>query len=99
MIKKTIILVLVFLIVINTIYWISLIYQLGRLGGINLYFLDSYFLDGLLRYSGEGGNYAVKNIIDILTITDAVLIAISFMIILLYKKDKTLRGKKNEKDI
>jgi len=31
--------------------------------------------------------YAVKNLINLLAITDFVLIAISFIIILLYKKD------------
>lgn len=80
--KKTIILVLVLLIVINTFYWISLIYQLGGQGWV-----DSPFLFGLLHYSGEGGKYTVKNIIELLAITDIVLIAISFMIILLYKKE------------
>lgn len=80
--KKTIILVVVLLIVINTFYWISLIYQLGRFA-----WLHSNFIRGLHSYSGEAGTYAVKNIIELLAITDAVLIAISFMVILLYKKE------------
>lgn len=73
---------LIAIILINTIYWISLITQLGRLKIWN-----SSFLSGLYRFSGEHGDYAVKNIIDLLAIKDAVLIAISFMIILLYKKE------------
>jgi len=81
MTKKTIILVLIAVIFINTFYWISLIYQLGRFA-----WLHSNFLRGLHSYSGEAGTYAVKNIIELLAITDIVLIAISFMIILLYKE-------------
>ena len=78
MTKKTIILVLIAIILINTIYWISLIPKLTTS------YLESRLIKSLYLINKE---YAVKNIIDLLTITDAVLIAISFMIILLYKKD------------
>jgi len=99
MTKKVIIYVFIFLIVINTIYWISLINLLGSFDNKTweiykykssksvLKMWNLSFLSGLYRYSGEHGDYAVKNIISLLTITDAVLIAISFMIILLYKKE------------
>ncbi|MBA7493085.1 hypothetical protein ES702_03640 [subsurface metagenome] len=80
--KKTIILVLIAVIFINTIYWISLITQF-----VSSHWAKSNFLRSLYLYSGEGGTYIVKNIISLLAITDAVLIAISFMIILLYKKE------------
>lgn len=77
--KKTIILVLVLLIVINTFYWTNLI---SRLIGPSLY--ESKLLISLYLANKE---YTVKNLINLLAITDAVLIAIYFMIILLYKKD------------
>lgn len=64
MTKKTIIFILIAVILINTIYWISLVSLEG----------------GLFRHSAS-------RIINLLAITDAVLIAISFMIIHLYKKD------------
>ncbi len=70
MTKKTIILVLIAIIFINTIFWISLI---SNTGGGSL-------ISGLFMNS-------VPRVINLLAITDAVLIAISFMIILLYKKE------------
>jgi len=76
--KKTIILVLIFLIVINTFYWISLISKLITS------FSESRLIMSLYLTNKE---YAVKNIIDLLAITDAVLIAISFMVFLLKNKN------------
>ena len=78
MTKKTIILVLIAIILINTIYWISLIPRLFPLSSESRLIMSLYLTNK---------EYAVKNIIDLLAITDAVLIAISFMIILLYKKE------------
>ena len=68
MTKKTIILVLIAVILLNTIYWInkSITHVYGR----------------------EGKIMKLKDAeITLLLITDAVLITISFMIILLYKKE------------
>ena len=76
MTKKTIILVLIAIILINTIYWISLIPRLFPLSSESRLIMSLYLTNK---------EYAVKNIIDLLAITDAVLIAISFMIILLYR--------------
>ncbi|GAG61640.1 unnamed protein product [marine sediment metagenome] len=78
--KKIIILVFIAIILINTIYWISLIPRL-----FPPYSSESRLIKGLYFTNEE---YAVKNIIDILAITDAVLIATSFMIILLYKNKR-----------
>ncbi len=78
MTKKVIIFIFIAVILVNTIYWISLFPKIGRL---------EHFQSDLIRGLGCGNEYTVKNIIDLLTITDAVLIAISFMVILLYKKD------------
>jgi len=68
--KKTIIFILIAVILINTIYWISLISN--TCGGL--------LIEGLRMNSAP-------RVINLLTITDAVLIAIYFMMIPLYKKE------------
>lgn len=79
MTKKIIIFIFIAVILLNTIYWINLI---PRLIGPSRY--ESRLIMSLYLTNEE---YAVKNLINLLAITDIVLIAISFMIIILYKKD------------
>ncbi len=69
---------------LNKIYWINLI---PRLIGLSCY--ESRLIMSLYLTNEE---YAAKNLINLLAITDAVLIAISFMIILLNKKDRNFKG-------
>ena len=92
MTKKTIILVLIFLLVINTIFWLYMgirVYRYIRvctIGGKNWYIEYSKIKEsfgGSMILTFED-TYPHTPFI-ILAITDAVLIAISFMIILLYK--------------
>jgi len=70
MTKKTIILLLIAIIFINTIFWISLISNTGW----------GSLIEGLRMNSAP-------RVINLLAITDAVLVAVSFMIIHLYKKE------------
>lgn len=79
--KKTIILVLIVVIFINTIYWISLTLTLRKASGFKSKLIESFLL--------ANKEYTVINPINLLAITGIVLIliAISFMIILLNKKD------------
>lgn len=114
MAKKTIILVLITLLVINTIFWLYIGIRVYRLISLRKDF-DKWLSAELFTYMSEEnrmkyiqkhselrekltlgfGGYFVRTFVDtyphtpfiILPITDTVLIAISFMIILLYKKE------------
>ena len=109
MTKKTIILVLITLLILNTFYWINSIAQISEeykwseeLTRRGLYpppdVIDwkaaiegetkyhRYTFSERLLMSLERWKLS-KGVVAILIITDAVLIAISFMIILLYKKE------------
>jgi len=112
--KKTMILVLITLLVINTIFWLYIGVRVYRLISLKKSF-EEWLSGELLTYMNEEnrtkyiqkhlelrekltlgfGGYFVRTFEDtyphapfiILAITDAVLIVISFMIILLYKKE------------
>jgi len=85
MTKKTIILFLIVVILINVIYWISLTHILSEASGFK-----SKLIEGFLFNNRE---YSVINPINLLAITGIVLIliAISFIIILLNKKDRNFK--------
>ncbi|MBA7490727.1 hypothetical protein ES702_01270 [subsurface metagenome] len=111
MTKKTIILVLITLLVINTIFWLYIGIRVYKLISLNKH-MD--VIEEMPRLEGKYRLKAVKNYFEmrdkitdgfggsiveifedtypytpfiILAIIDVVLIAIAFMIILLYKKD------------
>jgi len=93
MTKKTIILVLIALLILNTFYWLNLIVQksapkppilLGRRIDWDKVVWENYTFSENLAIS-LGDWELSKGLIMLLVITDAVLIAISSMIILLYK--------------
>jgi len=110
MTKKTIILVLIVLLILNTLFWINLIVQEKRdkvivrgdikpieykpLGSdtdkdgdtdIKVKYLKDTYSERLVEALRDWERS--KGIVTLLVITDIVLIAISFMIIPLYKKD------------
>jgi len=66
------------ILILNTFYWINSISQMANKKGLHTF---SEKLSMALHWE------ASKGFINILLITDAVLIAIYFMIILLYKKE------------
>lgn len=114
MTKKTIILVLIFLIVINTIFWLYIGIRVYRLISLKKSFKE-WSSGELIKYMSDEsrtkyiqnevhlqgkltlgfGGYFVRTFEDtyphtpfiILAITNSVLVAISFMVILLYKKE------------
>jgi len=85
MTKKTIILFLIAVILINTIYWISLTHILSKASSFKSKLIESFLL--------TNREYNVINPINLLAITGIVLIliAISFIIILLNKKDRNFK--------
>ena len=98
MTKKTIISVLIALLILNTFFWFNLVVQ--RIPRVYCDTdLTKLFLTGketgkivkrsyMERLSIALGKWeSSKGAITLLIITDAVLVAISFMVILLYKKD------------
>lgn len=103
MTKKAIILVLIVLIVINTIFWINVLVQripktVDRIRKVKRLF-PGIGESKYMEVKTKGNTYSerleealrdwerLKGVITLLIITDVVLIAISFMIILLYKKE------------
>jgi len=90
--KKTIIFILIALLILNTLFWINLIvqgiprvYRAFLTGEI----VERSYMERLSITIREWGKSKVA--ITLLLITNSVLIAISFMIILLYKKDRNFK--------
>jgi len=91
MTKKTIILFLIVLLILNTLFWINILAQSipksttwKSLGG-EMKTQEYTYSERLARALINWG--LLKGTITLLVITDVVLIAMSFMIILLYKKE------------
>lgn len=88
MTKKTIILMLIALLILNTFYWINLIVQgIPRVyrSFVRGEIIERSYMERMSRAVREWENSKVA--ITLLLITNSVLVAISFIIILLYKKD------------
>jgi len=86
MTKKTIILFLIALLILNTLFWINLIVQgIPRVyrSFVRGEIIERSYMERLSIATREWGKSKVA--ITLLIITNSVLVAISFMIILLYK--------------